>query len=70
MFSFLTKLYPLALPQQWKWFLGGCYSEMMASAREATGVILVVHGESLTYNPFQNGNLTWASMLGDSIFHH
>lgn len=52
---------------------GGCYSEMMASTKEATEVILVVNGESLTYKPFQNGNLTFgarAPVLGDSIFHH
>lgn len=72
MFSILTLWFFLSSGSV-SHFVWDCCSEMMASAKEAAEVILVVNGESLTYKPFQKRNLTFgaqAPMLGDSIFHH
>lgn len=46
---------------------------MIASIKEATDVILIVNGESLTDKAFQRGNLpsgAQAAILDDSIFQH
>lgn len=54
-------------------FVWGFYLEMMASAKEATDVILVANEGSHTYKPFKNKNLIFdaqAPVLGDSVFRH
>lgn len=46
---------------------------MIASAKEATDIILVANGGNHTYKPFKNRNLIFdaqAPVLGNSVFHH
>lgn len=46
---------------------------MMASAKEATDVILVANEGSHTYKPFKNRNLIFDAQVpvsGNPIFHH